>query len=42
MVIEPGEKHWHGAGSAKITHLAINLNATTRWLEPVEDLRSEM
>ena len=36
VVIEPGEKHWHGAapGSAG-THLAVNINATTEWLESV-------
>jgi quercetin dioxygenase-like cupin family protein len=38
VVIEPGEKHWHGAtpGSAG-THLAVNMNATTEWLERVSD-----
>jgi quercetin dioxygenase-like cupin family protein len=38
VVIEPGEKHWHGAapGSAG-THLAVNLNSTTEWLEAVSN-----
>jgi quercetin dioxygenase-like cupin family protein len=38
VVIEPGEKHWHGAapGSAG-AHLAVNLNSTTEWLEAVSD-----
>ena len=38
VVFEPGEKHWHGAapGSAG-THLAVNLNSTTEWLEAVSD-----
>jgi quercetin dioxygenase-like cupin family protein len=37
-VIEPGEKHWHGAApGARGTHLAVNVNATTEWLEPVSD-----
>jgi quercetin dioxygenase-like cupin family protein len=32
--IAPGEKHWHGAGpGAPATHLAINLDAETTWLE---------
>ena len=38
VVIAPGEKHWHGAapGSSGV-HLAVNVNATTEWLEPVDD-----
>jgi quercetin dioxygenase-like cupin family protein len=38
VMIEPGEKHWHGAapGSAG-SHLAVNINATTEWLERVSD-----
>jgi len=37
IVIPPGEKHWHGAapGSSGV-HLAVNVNAQTTWLEPVE------
>ncbi len=35
---EPGEKHWHGAGGdAAMTHLAINVDLATEWLEPVSD-----
>ena len=38
VVIEPGEKHWHGAApGAHGAHLAVNVNATTEWLEPVSD-----
>jgi quercetin dioxygenase-like cupin family protein len=38
VVIPPGEKHWHGAApGARGAHLAINVNATTEWLEPVAD-----
>ena len=36
--IEPGERHWHGAAPASpMTHIAINIDATTRWYEPVTD-----
>ncbi len=36
--IAPGEKHWHGASpESAMTHVAINLAATTEWLEPVSD-----
>jgi quercetin dioxygenase-like cupin family protein len=38
IVIPPGEKHCHGASpGAAGTHLAINVNAKTDWLEPVTD-----
>ena len=38
VVIQPGEKHWHGATpSAHGTHLAVNVNTATNWLEPVTD-----
>lgn len=38
VVFHPGEKHWHGAApGSRGAHLAINLNATTEWLEPVGD-----
>jgi quercetin dioxygenase-like cupin family protein len=38
VVIPPGEKHWHGAAPGwRGAHLAINVNATTEWLEPVSD-----
>jgi quercetin dioxygenase-like cupin family protein len=41
VVIQPGEKHWHGAASgSRGVHLAVNVNATTEWLEPVEDEHS--
>jgi quercetin dioxygenase-like cupin family protein len=38
VAIAPGEKHWHGAtpGSRGV-HFAVNVNATTEWLEPVTD-----
>src|SRR5260221_13897251 len=36
-VIHPGEKHWHGAAhGGSGAHIAVNVNATTEWLEPVE------
>jgi quercetin dioxygenase-like cupin family protein len=38
VVIEPGEKHWHGAAPGSHgTHLAVNVDAATEWLEPVSD-----
>jgi quercetin dioxygenase-like cupin family protein len=38
VVIGPGEKHWHGAAPGRTgTHLAVNVNFTTEWLEPVSD-----
>jgi quercetin dioxygenase-like cupin family protein len=38
VVIPPGEKHWHGAApGARGSHLAINVNVKTEWLEPVTD-----
>ncbi len=38
VVIQPGERHWHGAlPTARGAHLAVNVNATTRWMEPVTD-----
>jgi quercetin dioxygenase-like cupin family protein len=38
VVIEAGEKHWHGAVPGnRGTHLAVNVNVTTDWLEPVSD-----
>ncbi len=34
--IPANEKHWHGAApETAMAHVAINLNATTEWLEPV-------
>lgn len=36
-VFAPGEKHWHGAApGGRGVHLAVNINATTQWLEAVE------
>ena len=38
VCIEPGDRHWHGAGSnGPMTHLAINLASTTSWLDKVTD-----
>ncbi len=38
VCIEPGEKHWHGASAdAPMTHVALNLDAATTWLEKVSD-----
>jgi quercetin dioxygenase-like cupin family protein len=38
VVIQPGEKHWHGATpSSRGVHLAVNVNTATQWLEPVSD-----
>ena len=36
--IAPGEKHWHGAPpQTAMTHLAINIDATTTWLDKVSE-----
>ena len=38
IVIAPLEKHWHGAApGGSGTHLAVNVDFTTEWLEPVTD-----
>ena len=38
VVFAPGEKHWHGAApGARGTHLAVNVNVKTDWLEPVTE-----
>ena len=38
VVIQPGEKHWHGAAARERgAHLAVNVNASTNWMEPVTD-----
>ena len=38
VVIQPGEKHWHGAtANERGVHLAVNVNASTNWMEPVTD-----
>jgi|ERR1043166_509866 quercetin dioxygenase-like cupin family protein len=42
VVIHPGEKHWHGASARERgVHLAINVNASTNWLEAVSDEQYE-
>ena len=36
--IEPGERHWHGAApTGPMTHIAINIDAKSDWLDPVTD-----
>jgi quercetin dioxygenase-like cupin family protein len=38
VVFVPGEKHWHGAApGGNGTHLAVNVNVKTDWLEAVSD-----
>ena len=38
IAIEPGERHWHGAGpDGPMTHVAINIDARTSWFEAVTD-----
>lgn len=38
IVIHPGEKHWHGAApGSRGAHIAVNVNASTDWLEPVSE-----
>jgi quercetin dioxygenase-like cupin family protein len=38
VLFSPGEKHWHGATpDSHGAHLAVNMNATTEWLEAVSD-----
>jgi quercetin dioxygenase-like cupin family protein len=38
VVVAPGEKHWHGAvPGARGVHLAVNINVTTHWMEPVTE-----
>jgi len=38
VVIQPGEKHWHGApASSRGVHLAVNVNTATQWMEAVTD-----
>jgi quercetin dioxygenase-like cupin family protein len=38
IVIQPGEKHWHGATpSSRGAHLAVNVNTATNWMEAVTD-----
>ncbi len=41
VLIQPGEKHWHGASpTATMTHVAIN-EAPTNWIEKVTDEQYE-
>ena len=38
VCIEPGERHWHGASAdAPMTHVALNLDAATTWMDKVSD-----
>jgi len=38
VVIAAGDKHWHGAvPGSRGTHLAVNIDVKTEWLEPVTD-----
>ncbi len=38
VAIEPNEVHWHGATpDAPMTHVAVNVDAETSWLEKVTD-----
>ena len=38
VAVAPGERHWHGAGpDGPMTHVAINIDATTSWFEAVSD-----
>jgi 4-carboxymuconolactone decarboxylase len=38
VAILPREVHWHGAApGTSAAHLALNLDATTTWLEKVTD-----
>lgn len=38
VTFDPGEEHWHGATpNAATTHTALNVEASTRWLEQVTD-----
>ena len=38
VCIEADAKHWHGAAAeSAMSHIAININATTSWMEKVTD-----
>lgn len=38
VIFTAGEKHWHGASpGSRGSHLAMNVNVKTEWLEPVTD-----
>lgn len=40
--IAPGERHWHGATpDGPMTHVALNIDAATTWLERVSDREYE-
>ena len=40
--IGPGERHWHGATPDRaMTHVALNIDAATTWLEKVTDREYE-
>ena len=40
--IAPGERHWHGATLDRaMTHVALNIDAATTWLEKVTDREYE-
>ena len=42
VCIAAREKHWHGATpGAPMTHVAININVTTEWLEKVTNAQYE-
>ena len=39
VVMAPGERHWHGAVPGNSgTHIAVNVNAATDWMESVSDV----
>lgn len=38
VVIPPGERHWHGAvPGTRGSHIAVNIDASTTWLETVSE-----
>ena len=38
VCVEADAKHWHGAtADSAMTHIAININVTTNWMEKVTD-----
>lgn len=40
--IAPGERHWHGASpDGRMIHLALNIDASTTWLDKVTDREYE-
>lgn len=35
---DPGDRHWHGSTpDGPMTHLAVNIDATTEWFDKVSD-----